>query len=61
MYDSEEYFNSNNKTLRYTVNATTYKIFGIEKHGKRNVHSALITDLTPNTKYVVRIFYESEL
>lgn len=35
----------------------TFKLKYIEKQGERNVHTALIDNLTPATKYIVKVFY----
>ena len=44
--------------LRNTVNATMYEVGNYEKNGARNVHTALIMDLTPDTKYMIQVIYD---
>ncbi len=38
----------------------TYDLEFIDTHGERNMHTALITNLKPNTRYVFRIFYSNQ-
>jgi len=58
-YDEKVYFETHNIT-RYSKAAVTYDIKGIEAKGERNVHTALLTNLTPNTIYAVRVYYNGK-
>ena len=51
-YDTEEMFLST-KSPRFSEEATLYDIQGIESLGERNVHTALLKNLTADTRYVI--------
>lgn len=40
-----------------TVQATTYNYKGLDFREARNVHTALIRELAPETTYLIKIFY----
>ncbi|EAS06851.1 metallophosphoesterase (macronuclear) [Tetrahymena thermophila SB210] len=60
-YDLEEYY-LNNKTaqLRNQQSSVLFELDYVESKGQRNVHSALISGLTPKTKYVIQIKYAGD-
>ena len=43
-----------------TVHAETYHYKGLDLREKRNVHSALIRNLEPSTKYLIKAFYNGQ-
>lgn len=60
-YDLEEFFlNNKTATLRNVQPATLFELDYVEAKGQRNVHSALVSGLTPKTKYVIQIKYEGD-
>ena len=56
-YDTQEYYNENKK-FRNMVQPTKFE-FNVETRGNRNVWSALIQNLTPDTAYSVGVFYDN--
>ena len=40
--------------------AVTYNFKGLDTRDARNVHSALIRNLAPSTKYLIKIFYDNQ-
>jgi len=48
------------KCLIFKVPNLLFDLKGIEHRGKRNVHTALLQDLKPDTKYKIIVFYSKK-
>lgn len=52
--------NTEDPTSFLNVTAETYEYKGLEWKATRNVHSALIMNLKPDTKYLTKVFYNNQ-
>lgn len=48
-------------TEKNSQQSTLFDINNIEKNGERNVHSVLLNNLKPNTKYIISIYYDGKV
>lgn len=59
-WDTEEYYISNDE-LRFSADSYSFQPENLERKAWRNVHSALLTAMEPDTVYVIQIVYDGKV
>ena len=59
-FDTEEVYKTNGKLGQKAQSSYYISPPGYDSVGERNIHNILLTDLTPDTKYIIEIFYDGK-